>query len=279
MTPFLPHLPDRITVEYIQNLERNAREFQMLIGDDRHALYLPLREGESKLTSDGKLLHEGRVFPGMMRLASPGEKVEGIVYTPSEAIVLHIPGAYLRSKMREVSPDHQPGEVCFVNALLQPKAQVQQLGRLLVQTRRLDPVHTQLFVDGMADGLLAFLLYHHGLAPRASRHVKGFNSKEFARLAEYTDAKMEEALRLEAWAALLDMPVPEFTRRFRETAGASPYAWFMERRIERAKHLLRSSRKSVCEVALTVGFSSQSHFTEAFRLRVGASPARWRQSM
>jgi AraC family transcriptional regulator len=53
----------------------------------------------------------------------------------------------------------------------------------------------------------------------------------------------------------------------------------MQRRIERAKELLRSTpAPSLCDISIALGFSSQSHFTEAFRRRVGTSPAHWRQA-
>jgi AraC family transcriptional regulator len=104
---------------------------------------------------------------------------------------------------------------------------------------------------------------------------KGFRPGEFRRVADFAEAHLEDALSLEAWAGVLGMPTPEFTRRFRATTGYPPFAWFMQRRIERAKELLRLGRTSIGEVAFRVGFCSQSHFTDAFRRRVGTSPARW----
>lgn len=72
-------------------------------------------------------------------------------------------------------------------------------------------------------------------------------------------------LTLEAWAAELRLPVTEFRQRFQAATGSLPYAWYLQRRVARAKELLAGSRESLNEIALRVGFSSQSHFTEAFR--------------
>jgi AraC family transcriptional regulator len=46
--------------------------------------------------------------------------------------------------------------------------------------------------------------------------------------------------------------------------------------IDRAKRLLADPRKTLAEVALEAGFSSQSHFTGRFREIVGATPLRYR---
>jgi hypothetical protein len=49
--------------------------------------------------------------------------------------------------------------------LLRGQFQVERLGRLALDAERLDPVHAQLFVDGVTDSLLAWLLFHHGITP------------------------------------------------------------------------------------------------------------------
>lgn len=47
------------------------------IMDDHHLLYVNQRQSRLEVTSNGTTFHKGLIFPGMMRLASPGEKVHG----------------------------------------------------------------------------------------------------------------------------------------------------------------------------------------------------------
>jgi AraC family transcriptional regulator len=51
----------------------------------------------------------------------------------------------------------------------------------------------------------------------------------------------------------------------------------VEQRVLAARHLLATSNLPIAEVALAVGFSSQSHFGGAFRTVTGESPARYRR--
>jgi AraC-like DNA-binding protein len=51
-----------------------------------------------------------------------------------------------------------------------------------------------------------------------------------------------------------------------------PHRWLIERRIDRAKALLRKGEASLAEIALACGFADQSHFTAMFRKMVGATP-------
>jgi AraC family transcriptional regulator len=59
--------------------------------------------------------------------------------------------------------------------------------------------------------------------------------------------------------------------------GTRPHDYVLRRRIERAQDLLRNSETGLVDIALGVGFQSQSHFTTVFKRFVGETPHRWRQ--
>ncbi|MED1783512.1 AraC family transcriptional regulator [Brevibacillus fortis] len=60
---------------------------------------------------------------------------------------------------------------------------------------------------------------------------------------------------------------------FKEEFGTSVFAYLRERRLEKALGLLREGSMNVSEVALIVGFSNFSHFSEAFRKQYGLNPS------
>jgi AraC-like DNA-binding protein len=64
-----------------------------------------------------------------------------------------------------------------------------------------------------------------------------------------------------------------FSRVFCDHVGSSPYRYLQDTRVERAAELLRSGRRSVTEVALTVGFQDLGRFGRAFRRRFGCAPS------
>jgi AraC family transcriptional regulator len=100
---------------------------------------------------------------------------------------------------------------------------------------------------------------------------------EFSRSARFADVNVSGRLDLATWAAELNMTSNEFGRRFRLKTGVSPYHWLLDLRIDRATMLLENSTLSLAEIALQVGFSSQSHFTDVFRRRCGIAPGHWRK--
>jgi AraC-like DNA-binding protein len=50
----------------------------------------------------------------------------------------------------------------------------------------------------------------------------------------------------------------------------------LRRRIERAQELLLIEGRSLIDIALAVGFQTQSHFTSAFARFIGQTPHAWR---
>jgi AraC family transcriptional regulator len=50
------------------------------------------------------------------------------------------------------------------------------------------------------------------------------------------------------------------------------HQYVIQRRIERAKDLLMQNKLSIAEIALTTGFSHQSHLARHMRRSVGLSP-------
>ena len=76
---------------------------------------------------------------------------------------------------------------------------------------------------------------------------------------------------------LVGMSEYSFNRAFRARTNLSPYQWVLERRLNSAERLIRSSAMSLAEVAFAVGISSQSHMTSFFKKRVGVTPAQLRK--
>jgi transcriptional regulator GlxA family with amidase domain len=89
-------------------------------------------------------------------------------------------------------------------------------------------------------------------------------------------AHLEDDLTLAALARRAGMSASCFSRWFRDQTGRTPHAFVLEARVARAKSLLQESDLPILEVALAVGFSSQSCLNVTFRRRDGLTPAEYR---
>jgi AraC family transcriptional regulator len=254
------------------------RIFHREISDDFYILFTPLSTAKVRVERNGTLVFEGKLRPGMMRLAAPGEKFQLALKSEFRHIELTIPGPSARRALRKAGYTWHRKQA-FLQPLSRPSRTVAKVASALEDAAEVKERQRPLYLEGLTDSLLACLV-----AGQQSRQDSGrrrrkeaLTDAEFAISTSFADDAMGKKLTLSRWAAALDMNSSEFTQRFRKRTNLSPYAWYMKRRIDQAKELLQEKRHSIIEVALKVGFGSQSHFTEAFRQHVGCSPARWRE--
>lgn len=93
------------------------------------------------------------------------------------------------------------------------------------------------------------------------------------RARDLADRSYSEPLDVATLARHAGVSKYHFIRCFRSTYGTTPARYVMQRRIERAQDLLRSTNLSVTEVCLLVGFSSLGSFSSRFTEMVGMSPS------
>jgi AraC-like DNA-binding protein len=65
-----------------------------------------------------------------------------------------------------------------------------------------------------------------------------------------------------------------FHRCFGVVFGETPRGWLSRRRAERAMAMLRTTRRSIIEICLAVGYASASSFSASFGARYGMPPSR-----
>jgi AraC family transcriptional regulator len=119
---------------------------------------------------------------------------------------------------------------------------------------------------------LGYVLYD---APRVEPS-RALSDAKLAIVIEYVETNLHRNITLTELANLVDFTPRYFCAAFKEATGRPPHQFQIERRIERAKALLHNPNVSLTEVALGVGFSSQSHLNDYFRRIVGVTPARYR---
>ncbi|MEJ2766110.1 AraC family transcriptional regulator [Photobacterium sp. MCCC 1A19761] len=81
---------------------------------------------------------------------------------------------------------------------------------------------------------------------------------------------------LDALARDVGMSHTRLNRNFKKTYGKTVFSWLRAYRLELAKSYLSDVAHSITEVAHLCGFSSASHFTQAFRQQEGLTPIDYR---
>ena len=99
---------------------------------------------------------------------------------------------------------------------------------------------------------------------------------EVKTICDYLDAHAQEQISLDTLGELAGLSKYHLLRAFTKETGITPYRYLETLRIDRAKTLLKQG-VSPAEAALAVGFSDQSHLSNAFKRFIGLTPGQYRR--
>jgi AraC family transcriptional regulator len=190
---------------------------------------------------------------------------------------------YLRQSVYEAAVteiygcDSSGAELVPRFAMLDPL--LEQLAIAITNALRDGSAEDGLYIDTIAQMMAVHLARSHSSRSRPVRILpaKPLSGWKMRRVIEYIEDNLEGDLSLQAMAAEVDISPLYLARAFKSAVGQSPHQYVLARRIERAKELLRNTDLPVVDVALSSGFSSQSHLSHWFIRQVGVSPAVYRR--
>lgn len=97
------------------------------------------------------------------------------------------------------------------------------------------------------------------------------------RSLQYIDQKLYSPITLDEVAAAVSVTPQYLTTLFREETGMTLYQYIRNRKIDEAKMLLLYSDDSITTIASALGFSSNAHFSAAFKSVTGDTPSHFRK--
>ena len=136
-----------------------------------------------------------------------------------------------------------------------------------------------LFLEAITQVVAGHLVRGHSRArPRRHAAQEGrLSSRQLSDLRELVESRLECPPSLSEMAGALQLSPVRFVQFLKRSTRLGPHGYVTERRISRARQLLEHSELSLVEIALALGFSSQSHFTAMFHRKVGLTPAVYRR--
>ncbi|MBB4566708.1 AraC family transcriptional regulator [Rhizobium leucaenae] len=135
-----------------------------------------------------------------------------------------------------------------------------------------------LFIDHVGKAFNAHIAQRYGRMQMArSAVIGGLTPWQLRRARDTINARLDQDVSLAQLASDCGLSISHFARAFARSTGVPPHRWVMQRRVDRAKELMRAGMP-LAEIALMCGFSDQSHLTRVFSHTVGLTPGRWRES-
>jgi len=224
--------------------------------------------------------------PGNRQLIGPRR----ICLTPGEATARwehhgnpEILQVYLRGSIYQ-SAVSESFQCDGTNAELVPRFAVldpmlEQIAIAITAALRDGTAGDELYIDTLAQMMAVHLARNHSAQSRPVRTppVQTMTGWRMRRVLDYIEEHLDGNLSLEAMASEADISPVYLARAFKAAIGQSPHRYVLSRRVDRAKELLRNTDLPVVDVALSSGFSSQSHLSYWFQRYLGVTPAAYRQ--
>jgi AraC family transcriptional regulator len=193
-----------------------------------------------------------------------------------ETLVLHLSPNLMAAATDELAPKAR-FELYPVQNGRDPL--LEEMGVALLTGFHEPETRSAFYLDSLAAFLAARLVRHNGIAHAPTSPLSGFNAVQWAALQRFIQNNLENGFTVADMARAVDLPPHRFTATLRHTTGTSPWEFVQAKRIEMARQMLRTRRLSLAELACRLGFSSQSHFTRAFRRATGCTPAAYRKHL
>ena len=103
-------------------------------------------------------------------------------------------------------------------------------------------------------------------------------ASEMLRIKEYIDANVYGKTSITSACELIFRSKDYVIKRFAREYGKTPYEYALERKMDAACELLRSTRLPISVISEKLGYSDQHYFSNIFKKRIGQTPSNYRRA-
>jgi len=136
-----------------------------------------------------------------------------------------------------------------------------------------------LYAESLGTSIAVHLMRHYSTRPPAWRDTgKGLTRCQLRQAIEYIHENLTQDVSLPRIAEALQLSPFHFARLFKKSTGLAPHQYIIQKRVERARHLLQVADIPIVDVALKAGFADQSHLALHFRRVYKLSPRAFRKA-
>jgi AraC family transcriptional regulator len=259
-----------ISVEQYQHLS-NSFEVEFPAPSD-HWLVLPLGQPVLVTQKSDDRLHESVIQRGDSILVPAGQpkywcRREGICC----ALHIHLKPEMIRQTAEASEMDTK--RIGLVDCFGKQDLQLHQIAMLLLAELESGGMMGQLYVESLTQVLAIHLLRHYStITQTVTSENRSLTHTQLQQAIDYIHTYLDRDLSLAELASVINISPTYFASLFKQAMGISPHQYVIQQRVEHAKLMLSKTDLAIADIALQVGFSSQSHLTQQFKRLTGMTP-------
>ncbi|SDB74244.1 Helix-turn-helix domain-containing protein [Agrobacterium fabrum] len=265
----------------VSRVERNTPEHGFATPAHPDAVFsvlVQLRQQERReLYLDDKLVHQGAFPKRTVSVVNHWQRPKANLLSAFDTVIFTVP----QSALNAVAADHRrpPVETLVCEHEGRVDEAIWSLTQSLIPALERPEEIGALYAERVLLASTTYFAHTFGGMRPIERAPHRLSAKQTERVVDLMDSELQNDVSLSSLASQLDMMPGEFIRSFRRSSGTMPDVWFRDRRIERAKMLLRGKLIPDAKVAALCGFTSTDQFVRVFTAAVGVAPTTWRQTV
>lgn len=265
----------RIRATRWRTLDRHARECRADAPSDCHVVKVVLRSTNMRLAVGARAVQDGVATPGMFHVTEPDARATALFRGSFDALHIYIPTPLMNECAGSLS--NPAARALGSMTTLAKDPIIDSLARALLDADLAQGGLSLLYVDCIGVALVARLLHAANSGSPDRPKVAELPRWRLKRAIDFIEAGLEQALSLADIANAVGLSRMHFAAQFKAATGLRPHEYLLKRRIERAQEMLVRTEQSIVDIAMSVGFQTQSHFTTMFKRFAGQTPQAWRR--
>lgn len=239
-----------------------------------HWLILPMGHPTYLSQKSDDRWHES-IFQQGDSLLVPAERLSYWCCPGSEAVQTEL-NIHLQPKLvKQVAQvsEINTARVNLVNHFGQQDLNLQHIAMLLLAEVKSGGMMGRLYVESLSQALIIHLLRHYSEdAPIIAPENRSLTHIQLQQAIDYIHTHLDQDLSLVELANVVNISPTYFASLFKQAMKISPHQYVIQQRVEQAKLMLSKTDLAIADIALQVGFSSQSHLTQQFKRLTGMTP-------
>jgi AraC family transcriptional regulator len=190
-----------------------------------------------------------------------------IVFQLSQAVLAQAAEELFTGATFEIRPFNGRGERLF-----------EEMARIMLHEFKRPDGMSRFYAESVAHVVAGHILRAHSETRPQLKPPSALSAAQLLALRRFIEERIETGFNVTELADVVRLGSHRFAQKLRLATGLSPWRYVQAYRISRAQKLLREGRTPIVDISSSLGFASQSHFTNTFRNNVGVSPNEYRNS-
>lgn len=155
----------------------------------------------------------------------------------------------------------------------------EEMGRVILREFETPDKISRFYAESVGHVVAGHILRMHSETRSLLKPLNGLTTTQLQVLRRFIDERIEAGFSVIDLANIVGLRPQRFAHKLRVATGLSPWRFVQAHRISRARNMLRNERTPIVEISNSLGFASQSHFTNAFRENLGVTPNAYRNML